>query len=84
MPRSEDEEIKRVHLWLFTRDLERLEIIAGGLVDRSKLVRTIVRQYLDSVDAKASLRSRRVEPTGDLIDSIEHPGTIDAAPADTD
>lgn len=50
----EGEELKRIHLWLYTRDIDRLHALYGSTVGISKAVRLMVRKFLDNLEAKAA------------------------------
>lgn len=53
MVKIADEEITRVHLLLYSRDLVRIRTYFGGRMKTSDVVRNMVRKFLDHMDAKA-------------------------------
>ncbi len=52
MPKYESEEISRRHIWLYSRDIERTELLFGRTLGFSKAIRLMVRKFLNSVEAK--------------------------------
>lgn len=65
MPRTETEEIQRVHLWLYARDVERINELFGKNIGISRAIRMMVRKFLNQIDAKAQLEAK---PIGDIED----------------
>jgi metal-responsive CopG/Arc/MetJ family transcriptional regulator len=63
MPRREEEEVVRVHVHLFKRDIDRLDELFEHSMGRAKAVRKIVRAFINNVEAKASERSAHVTAT---------------------
>jgi hypothetical protein len=61
MPRKEDEEVQCVHIWLYARDVERLDLMYGNTIGRSKAVRAIIRKTLNQIEAKASLAAKPLD-----------------------
>lgn len=57
MPKYESEEISRRHLWLYTRDIERTELLFGRTLGFSKAIRLMVRKFLNSVEAKGLIEA---------------------------
>jgi hypothetical protein len=51
VPRRESEEIERIHVWLYTRDVGRIDTLFPQ-VSRNKIIRSIVRSTLDNIEAK--------------------------------
>lgn len=69
------EEMTRVHFWISNRDIERLDVHYKGSqnIGRSKAVRIILRNYLNSIEAAAQASARRPEITDDSILPRSHP-----------
>jgi len=57
MPRYESEDLVRRHIWLYARDVERIELLFGRSLGFSKAARLMVRKFLDSVEAKGLLEA---------------------------
>lgn len=53
MPRREDEELVRKHIWLYKSDWQWIEEIYGQNLGTSKATRQILRNYRKQVQAKA-------------------------------
>lgn len=56
----EEEETKRIHFWIFARDDARLDAAFGSNIGKSKAVRTIIRKYLNAIEAKAEANAKPV------------------------
>ena len=52
MPQNE-EELRRIHIWLYDRDVERLDAIYGKSLGRSTAIRSMVRKMLNIIEAKS-------------------------------
>lgn len=61
MPRKEDEETQCVHLWLYKRDVERLDAMYGHTIGRSKAARAIIRRTLNQIEARAEQKAKPIE-----------------------
>ena len=53
MPRLETEELVRKHVWLYAKDVERIDAMFGQTIGFSKAFRLIVRKFMDQAEAKA-------------------------------
>lgn len=65
MPRSENEPLVRMHLWMFQRDQERLHQYFGETIGVSKAVRRIVNEALNRLEARVNSRAShgKLNPT---------------------
>lgn len=70
MPRLEEEPIARTHLWLFKRDIERLQQLFGDKIGYSRSVRMIVRKFLDGVEAKATENTKAMQISTLELDTL--------------
>ncbi len=70
MPRQkrEGEPQVRIHTWIYERDKQRLDALYGQTVGHSKVIRLIVRKFLDGIEAKAM---GRAAPIADAISQEE-------------
>lgn len=69
MPRKESEPLKRLHIHLFERDWERIQLLFADNIGESKAIRHMVRKYLDMIEAKATEGQTEMEtPSDDIID----------------
>lgn len=64
---DEREETMRVHIFVYKEDYERIKELYGDTIGVSKAIRTMLRKFLRTVDAKTE--PRRVE-TGEMDDII--------------
>lgn len=62
------ERMVRVHLWLFERDLERLDLLFKDSYGRSRAARTMIRKYLDNLEAINAEKVRARAPDVELSD----------------
>lgn len=46
--------LKRVHLWLYETDLDRIDIFFGHRLKQSEAIRTIIHDYLDRIEARVN------------------------------
>lgn len=58
MPKRGDEPKRRVHIWMYTRDIERIETLYAPNLTMSDAVRAIVRAHLNTVEAKAAANAK--------------------------
>lgn len=49
----EDEPLRRIHIFMYERDVEDIEALYGSTVGQSKFIRTVVRDYLNKLRQKA-------------------------------
>jgi hypothetical protein len=68
MPKRETEQLKRVHLWIYERDYDRLHAFFDGRIKISDAVRQILHNYLNQIEAKAGAVARPMELKHDLTD----------------
>ena len=61
MPRQEIEDLKRIHLFIYERDHERLHTFFAHNIGVSKAVRQIIHNYLNQVEAKAYRTAKHPE-----------------------
>ena len=63
MVRRNDEPKTRKHIWMYDRDIERLESMYAPNLTLSDAVRAIVRAHLNAIEAKAlaSAKAPKVE-----------------------
>lgn len=54
-PREGEPQV-RVHIWVYERDYEKLKVLYGNTIGLSKAVRTILRKFLNGLEAKAQDR----------------------------
>lgn len=62
MPRLESEKIVRRHYWVYENDDDRFNYLFGGSgkIGKSKAIRTIMRQFLDKIEAKRAGAAKSV------------------------
>jgi len=58
MPRKENEDCVRVHLWIFKKDYQRLHDYFGDSIGFSKGARHIIKQFMDGIEAKAAEQAK--------------------------
>ncbi len=59
-----DEELRRIHIYLYDRDVDRLDAIYGKSLGRSTAIRNMVRKMLNIIEAKSQETAQPV-PLGD-------------------
>jgi len=64
-----EESVQRCHVHLYSRDLERIEILFGGRISRAEAVRELIRQMLDRIEAKGKRNARPLDT--DLEEVLE-------------
>lgn len=69
----EDEPLQRIHIFMYERDISDIKAIIGKQSDMSKLIRNIVRNYLDKMREKAKQRQQ------DRAQLAENPTKTDGA-----
>ena len=74
MPKRETEELKRIHLWIYERDYERLHTYFDGRIKISDAVRQILHNYLNQIEAKAGAVARPMElKHDDITTALDEP-----------
>lgn len=68
MPKRETEQLKRIHLWIYERDYDRLHTYFDGRIKISDAVRQILHNYLNQIEAKAGAVARPMEIPNDQLD----------------
>lgn len=71
MSKQETEELTRVHIWLYARDVERLNVLFNKNIGFSKAVRQIVRKFLDNVEDRASKGAKHLGVSHDDANTID-------------
>jgi hypothetical protein len=59
MPKRDDEDLIRKHLWLSRQDWERTEMYFGRNMGTSRAIRVMMKQFLDGIEAKARQSATR-------------------------
>lgn len=59
MRRNDGEDLTRVHLWVYTRDWERIKAYFGESLGPSKAARLMLRKFLDNLEAETELNAKR-------------------------
>ena len=66
MPKVLEEPTTKIHLRLFSRDLDRVDNFRGTRMDRTEAIRLILRQFLNRIEAKAERNAQTVELEKDI------------------
>lgn len=67
----EGEEQVRIHVWIYARDRDRLDALYGKTTGPSKVIRLVLRKFLDGLEARAL--AQRNSPIAKLVSSAETP-----------
>lgn len=75
MAKTPEKPMKRVHLWLYAEDVDRLHLMFDSNIGFSKAARAIVHKYLNILEAQALARAGSTTPqlSGDELESMEAP-----------
>lgn len=57
MPKTEHDDMARVHIWLYKSDIERINALYGSNIGFSKAIRLLLRKFLKEIDAKAAAKA---------------------------
>lgn len=61
MPRTESEPLKRIHLWLYESDVDKLQSLFKNSMGMSRAVRTIVRKFIKQIEAASAQESKTIQ-----------------------
>lgn len=72
MPKAGNEATVRVHVWLYTRDMEFIDSVWGPKgIKQSFVVREILHDYLERLRAKSNASAQAIKLSLDDVQEIE-------------